>query len=68
MIPEEIPILSTSVEVSEDYCYHEPIQKKGFQEEEHSKADNMHPATLFEALFPSQEKSEKKYDSTSESE
>ena len=62
IIPEEeVSFYNTSIEVPvpDDCRYHEPKKKKGFHEEEHRKTDNMHPATLFEAFFPKQEKAEK---------
>ena len=63
IIPEdENQFFRTSIEVPvpDEFSNYEPKKKKGFHEEEHSKMDNMHPATLFEAFFPKQEKSEKK--------
>ena len=63
IIPEEeIPFYSTSIEVPvpDEFNYYEPKKKKGFHEEEHSKTDNMHPASLFEAIFTKQENAEKK--------
>ena len=68
---EEPQIWNTSVQTYQDFdCYEPKKQKKGFWEDDYTKTDNIHPASLFEALFPTrseEKKPEPKSKSTSKS-
>ena len=70
-IEEEPQIWNTSVQTFQDFDYYEPKkQKKGFWEDDYIHyIDTIHPASLFEALFPRKEekKPEPKSKSTSKS-
>ena len=71
-IEEEPQIWNTSVQTFQDFDYYEPKkQKKGFWEDDYIHyIDTIHPASLFEALFPKrpeEKKPEPKSKSTSKS-